>query len=219
MLEARGIAVAQAGRVLVRDLDLRLAPGACLGLSGPSGAGKTTLGRALAGLHPLAAGRLTLDGAPPGRRWPVQYLHQDAGSAMNPRWTLRRILAEPGPMDEALRAALLPDLPPERHPHQLSGGQLQRVAILRGLLARPRVLIADEITAALDPVAQAAIWRVLLAACRRTGTGVVAISHDVALLARVAERRLCLPGAGTAAQPGPPRAGRAAQGSGDRSSG
>lgn len=201
VLEAKGLAIAQGGRLLVEGLDLTLGPGECLGLSGRSGVGKTTLGRALAGLHPLVQGRLTLDGVPPdGRRWPVQYLHQNPLAAMNPRWTLARILREAGPWRDDLHEDLGAgsaggigiDLPPGRYPHELSGGQLQRVSILRGLLARPRVLIADEITAALDPVAQAAIWRSLLQTCRATGTGLVAISHDAALLARISDRRLTL---------------------------
>lgn len=109
--------------------------------------------------------------------------------ALDP-WPLPGRGGDDGP---ALHAALTPDLLGDRYRRHL-GGQLQRVSILRGVLARPRVLVADEITAALDPVIQAAIWRRLLEICHRTGLSLVAISHDAALLDRIAGCRVCLPG-------------------------
>ncbi|MFV0244965.1 MAG: ABC transporter ATP-binding protein [Qingshengfaniella sp.] len=189
MLEARSLSMARGGHVLFRNFSLDLAPGAILGLSGPSGTGKTTLGRLLAGLDRPGAGRVLLDGQPLPRQGPapVQYLHQAPLLAMNPRWRIARILAESGDPDPALAKALGVEASwARRFPHELSGGQLQRVSILRALGAGPRYLIADEITAALDPIAQAEIWHTLTGLARQRGIGILAISHDTALLTRIA---------------------------------
>jgi len=197
MLEARGITAGH-GRAapVLADLSLHLARGEILGLAGPSGSGKTTLGRVLAGLHPPRAGRVTLDGAPLPRRGscPVQYVAQHPQMAMNPRWRINRVLAEAGPPDPAL-AGLLQVAPDwlDRFPQELSGGQLQRVALLRALGAAPRVLVADELTASMDALSQARIWQVLRDLAERSGLAVLAISHDAALLDRIASRILRLP--------------------------
>ncbi|ADO41449.1 ABC transporter ATP-binding protein [Ketogulonicigenium vulgare] len=184
MLEARALSATAGGRILFQNLSLHLRQGQIIGLCGPSGAGKTTLGRILAGLDAPQAGQVIVP--PAAHASPVQYLHQTPLLAMNPRWRIARILAEAGPVDAALQQQIgvLPDWF-TRFPHELSGGQLQRVAILRALGAAPRYLIADEITAALDPLAQVQIWQVLrdLAACGQVG--LVAISHDRALLSRL----------------------------------
>lgn len=188
MLEARELTAGFAGRAVFRAVSLRLAPGDILGLSGPSGVGKTTLGRVLAGLHSPLSGQLLLDGSPlpPSGIQPVQYLHQQPLAAMNPRWRIARVLAEAGPIDPQLCAAIGVSMDwLGRFPHELSGGQLQRVSILRALGAGPRYLIADEITASLDPLAQARIWRQLrrIAAVQRIG--ILAVSHDQALLGQI----------------------------------
>lgn len=179
------------GHGIRASVTLRLAPGCIHGLFGPSGVGKTTLGRALAGLHRPIGGIVRLDDAPLPTRGvqPVQYLAQDSLAAMNPRWTIARILAEGAPPDPdtARRVGIGAELA-DRYPHQLSGGELQRVAILRALTARPRFLIADEITSALDPVSQARIWH-MLRDLAQGGIGILAISHDAPLLDSVAQRR------------------------------
>ncbi|WP_081973056.1 ATP-binding cassette domain-containing protein [Paracoccus sanguinis] len=77
-----------------------------------------------------------------------------------------------------------------RCPHELSGGQLQRVSILRALAVWPCFLIADEITAPLNPLSQARIWRLLQEVMARDGIGMLAISHDVELLARICGSRI-----------------------------
>lgn len=184
MLEAKGITA----RTLFTNLSLTLPRGHIHGLSGPSGSGKTTLGRIIAGLQPPAQGHILLDGAPLPERGPspVQYLHQSPLLAMNPRWTIHRILTEGGPLSPDIPRDWLP-----RHPHELSGGQLQRVAIARALATTPRYLIADEITAALDPLSQAQIWA-MLDRRRAAGLGILAISHDAPLLARIAQTRSAL---------------------------
>lgn len=195
MLEGRDLAAGFAGRMVLQGVSLQLAPGQIFGLSGPSGRGKTTLGRIMAGLMQPARGQVTLAGRPLPRRGvaPVQYLSQHPVLTMNPRWRVARILAEGGPVDPQLAQDLAVEQAwADRLPAELSGGQLQRVALLRALNAQPRYLIADEITAALDPLAQAQIWHHLARICAARGIGVLAISHDAALLARISAGQMAL---------------------------
>ncbi|TFV63717.1 UNVERIFIED_ORG: ATP-binding cassette domain-containing protein [Bacillus sp. AZ43] len=173
---------------------LRVAPGEVVGLCGPSGGGKSTLGRVLAGHLRPDRGRVTVDGEPPGRRrgpHPVQLVLQHPDRAMDPRWTVRDVLAGTGAGTAAIDGLDRQLVDPrwlDRYPHEISGGELQRVNLARALLARPRYVVADEITASLDAVTQARVWHLLLEHCRPAGIGVLAVAHDRPLLEAVADR-------------------------------
>jgi ABC-type dipeptide/oligopeptide/nickel transport system ATPase subunit len=192
MLEAHTIHFHHAGGApLLRGASLRLAPGRVLGLSGASGCGKSTLGRILAGHWVPQSGSIRLGGAPLPRRGlsPVQWLAQSAALAVNPQWRIGRILEEAYHPSASQRAAFgIRDSWLRRYPHELSGGELQRVAILRALAPGVGYLVADEISAMLDPLAQAELWSLLL----RQGLGILAISHSAALLQRVADEIVTL---------------------------
>lgn len=169
---------------------LRLEPGERLGVGGPSGIGKTTLGLVLAGYLEPQAGSVTVDGRPLPRRGycPVQLIPQHPELAVNPRWRLRDIIAE-GEWDEAVLSAL--GVEPgwyDRFPVELSGGELQRVVAARALGSGTRYLVADEISAMLDPLTQARLWRVLIAEAERRRIGMVIISHNAALLRATCHR-------------------------------
>lgn len=179
---------------VLAGVDLAVAPGAVVGLCGPSGGGKSTAARLLAGLLRPVRGQVTVDGELPRPRrapHPVQLVLQHPERAMDPRWTLRQVLAATGAGAEEM-AAMDPDLVApgwlDRYPHEISGGELQRVNLARALLARPRYLVADELTASLDAITQARIWRLLLDRCRTASIGVLAIAHDRPLLEAVADR-------------------------------
>ena len=185
----------QATTVLER-LSLTIPSGRALGLVGESGSGKSTVARAAAGLVPLANGRVLLDGMPlhrsPGSPSPIQLVFQNPAASLDPKMTAGASIAEALPRrdDAEVRRYLdLVGLEPDhaaRYPSQLSGGQRQRVAIARALAARPRVLIGDEITSALDVSVQAAILNLLRELQRRLGFTLLFISHNIA-----AVRYLC----------------------------
>jgi len=200
MLEAHSIAFRYQphGSWVLRDIDLHLKPGEIVGLSGPSGRGKTTLAKILAGLLNATQGQVSLDGRPLPQRGhcPVQLILQNPELAVNPRWHISQILQEG--YDTAPQPQLLQSLSIEtgwlsRWPNELSGGELQRIAVARALGPHTRYIIADEITTMLDAITQAQIWQSLLEQARLRNLGVLVISHDAPLLARMCHRLVTMP--------------------------
>ncbi|TCK09171.1 ABC transporter ATP-binding protein [Marinobacterium mangrovicola] len=192
MLEAKCLTFGYPRQPAIVDgVSLTLRPGEITGLTGPSGCGKSTLGRLLAGVLKPQSGSIQL-AEPRGGVNPVQYLHQSPIFAVNPRWRIGRIIEEAWAPDEATREALGVSRDwYNRFPHEISGGELQRVAILRALAPEVRYLIADEITAMLDPITQADIWSFLMQrSCE--GLSILAISHDRHLLQRIASKEITL---------------------------
>ena len=173
------------------NVSLRVADGERLALLGPSGRGKSTLALLLAGYLPLQKGAITLDGAllPKDCYNPVQLIYQHPEKAMDPRWKVGDALREAWDVPEELLTAIGAE--PDwltRWPHELSGGQLQRLSILRALSPKTRMLIADEITASLDPITQAQIWSVILREIEKNRTMLIAITHNEALAQRICTR-------------------------------
>ncbi len=201
MLEARGITYAHPGarEPLYRDFDLAVGPGERVALSAPSGFGKTTLCRLLAGYERPQSGKILVDGVPLPRRGtcPVQLILQHPEAAVDPHMRMERTLAEAGEVPQGL----LDDLGIQkrwltRFPHELSGGELQRFCIARALMANPRYLVADEISTMLDAVTQAQIWRFLVTETKKRDVGLVFVSHSPALAERIATRTIDLGAAG-----------------------
>jgi peptide/nickel transport system ATP-binding protein len=181
----------------VDGVDLVVPAGGVVGLVGESGCGKSTLARAAVGLVPVSGGRILLDGNPVptrGRR-PLQMVFQDPYSSLDPRMTIGDTIAEAvaertGRRAEVARLLELVDLPADRasrYPAELSGGQRQRVAIARALAARPEVLIADEITSALDVSIQGTVLNLVRELHQRLNLTILFISHDLALVRYVSD--------------------------------
>ncbi|HEY7752437.1 MAG TPA: ABC transporter ATP-binding protein [Steroidobacteraceae bacterium] len=222
LLELRGVTVRYALRgprrgalTAVCEAGFRLAAGEMLGLVGESGCGKSSLGRAILGLVPLAAGEIRWDGRRidglaarefrPLRR-ELQYVFQDPHACLDPRMTIAASVAEPlralspelgGPAraERVQRLLLEVGLAPElggRYPHQLSGGQLQRAVIARALVPDPRFVAFDEPVSALDVSVQGQIVNLLAAIRRGRGLAGLFISHNLAVVARLCGRVLVM---------------------------
>ena len=200
--------------VAAEDVSFALAPGECVALVGESGSGKTTIARCVAGLHEPAAGRVLLDGdplAPKAKSRPrearrrIQIVFQNPNDSLNPRHRVGEEVARPARVlrdlsgEEAraevaglLERVRLPARLADRFPGELSGGERQRVAIARALAAKPDLVVCDEITSALDVSVQAAVLDVLAELRAELGLALLFISHDLGVVASVADRVLVL---------------------------
>jgi len=176
---------------ILKDVNLTLQSGEVVGISGPSGHGKTTLCKILAGYEQPQLGKVTLDDNPLPRSGfnPVQLVFQHPEKAVNPRWPIKKILRESWEPEDWILQAL--DIEKEwlnRWPHELSGGELQRICVARALNPETRFLIADEMTTMLDAILQAKIWRAVLEIASMRNLGVLVVSHDEHLLKRLCTR-------------------------------
>jgi len=176
---------------VLSNASIQINPGEIVGLRGPSGQGKTTLGKIMAGYLLPIRGKVSADDQPLPRRgyYPVQMIFQHPELAFNPRWRIGPALTEGyAPSTDLLQALSIDESWMNRWPHELSGGELQRIAVARALGPKTRYLVADESTAMLDAITQAQIWHVILGHAKEYQVGVLAISHEVALLERICDR-------------------------------
>jgi len=177
--------------LLLEGVDCTIQSGEIVGLPGPSGCGKSTLARLLAGYAIPRSGRISCDDRPlPAIGFcPVQMIFQHPELAVNPRWKIGTILAEGNSnCSRLLNQFGIHQNMLERYPHELSGGELQRITLIRAMTPATRYLIADEMTASLDPATQALIWQTVLDWARREQVGILAISHDASLLSCICDR-------------------------------
>ena len=216
LLHVKNLNLQLGGHGILKDVSLDLRKGEVFGLAGESGSGKTMTALSIMRLLPLGArqsGAIVLDGesltgkneaqmcAVRGRD--IGMVFQEPMSALNPLQPIGAQVAETvrihtgASRAEAMeiarhtleRVGLPPShIAPERYPHDLSGGQRQRVAIAIAIALRPKLLIADEPTTALDVTAQAQVLALLHALVREDGMALMLITHDLAVMAQMADR-------------------------------
>lgn len=214
VLSVRGLTAGHRRVETLQDVSLTIDPGDTLAVVGRSGSGKTTLARCIAGLHPHRKGEILLDTTPLSpllRRRSrdqlarIQYVHQDTRASFNEFVPvldqvartaeclrgLTRAEARRRALDELARLGIS-EISASRLPATLSGGELQRAALGRAMLAEPDLLICDEITSGLDTVNQAGLLDVLRKLQDTTGCALVVITHDLAVVAGLAHRILIM---------------------------
>jgi len=190
----------------VDGVSLDIPAGRVVGLVGESGSGKSTLGRTAVGLVETDSGSITVDGSALRSRHsrtasrPVQMVYQDPYSSLDPRMTVGESIAEALSPEvgrgravrrsEVARLLEMVNLDGNRAdmlPGRLSGGQRQRIALARALGARPRYIVADEITSALDVSVQGAVLNLTRQVQRELGFGMLFISHNLAVVRYVSD--------------------------------
>jgi peptide/nickel transport system ATP-binding protein len=197
----------------VHGVSLEVLEGEVVGVIGETGSGKTTLGKLLVGLLEPNAGFIQFEGhtlngtTPKHQRRRIQIIPQDPFDSVSPHLAVRHIVREPLDVQgigtraerdaEVQRALTTVSLPTSgdflaRRPHELSGGQLQRVVIARALVLHPKLIIADEPVSMLDASEQAKLITLLKAIQNERGMGLLLISHDLALVRKVADRILVM---------------------------
>lgn len=194
ILEARNLSFRyeNKGRQILEQFSLQADSNERVGIAAPSGFGKTTLCKLLAGYEQPETGEILLDGKPLQSYkgyCPVQMIWQHPEQAVNPRLRMKSVLEEGGQIDPKLMEKL--GIEPDwlnRFPTELSGGELQRFCIARALGKRTRFLLADEISTMLDLITQSQIWHFLIEETQKRGIGMIVVSHDAELVERVCTR-------------------------------
>lgn len=184
------------GRQILDDFSLAMDNTERVGLAAPSGYGKTTLCKLLAGYLKPDQGEILLDGKPLSSYkgyCPIQMIWQQPEFAVNPKLRMREVLLEGDQVEERIVRGLgIEDGWLTRFPGELSGGELQRFCIARALGRRTKFLIADEISTMLDLITQSQIWNFLLEEVERRKIGLITVSHNQELMEWVCTRQIKL---------------------------
>ena len=179
-------------RQILNRVSLEIGSGERVGITAPSGFGKTTFCKILSGYEKPDSGQVMLDGKPLEeykRRLPVQMIWQHPELSVNPRLKMREVLREGDRIPERIVEGLGIERDwLNRYPAELSGGELQRFCIARALGEKTKFLLADEISTMLDLITQSQIWNFLLEEVKRRKMGLLVVSHSGELLERVCTR-------------------------------
>lgn len=198
---------------ILEDVSFEVAEATTVGLVGESGSGKSTLAKALVGVHRADSGSIRFDGQEISRLGGraradlyrrIQLIPQDPYSSLNPRRTVAQTLAEAidprrasvsahrDRIRELLELVWIDSAATDRYPREFSGGQRQRIAIARALAVEPSLIIADEITSALDVSTQAEVLRLLADLKSRLQLTLIFVSHNLAVVRQISDSVLVL---------------------------
>lgn len=197
MLSVENLSFSYDGKVeILKDVSLELNSGEILGLMAPSGYGKSTLGKAMAGYLKVERGKITVDGVDINDLTgflPVQMVHQAPEKNVNIRWKVEKILNEGWQVNRDVKEKFgIEDSFLKKFPTELSGGELQRICIARVLSSETKYLIADEVTTMLDSITQAQICHLLKHFAKEHDLGILFISHNEPLIDAIADRKIDL---------------------------
>lgn len=209
ILEVKNVKKTFGEKIVLDDINFTLTAGECLGIVGLSGCGKSTLAKIIARLIPSDDGQIFLCGedisnATDNKFYKnMQMIFQNPEDSFNPRRTLGASIAEPiknylgdenlrGQVENLLAEVGLPKNYAECYPREVSGGECQRAAIARAISVEPKLLICDEATSALDVTIQAQIITLIKRLCTEKNIACLFITHDLALLPRIADRVIVL---------------------------
>lgn len=184
------------GPWILKDVSMEVEQGERVVILGPSGYGKSTLAKIIAGyLDPLSGKVLWNNHTLPQNCFcPIQLIYQHPEKALNPRWKMKKSLFEAGePSKEVLSQVGIQEKWYDRWPNELSGGELQRFCVARVLKPETRLLIADEMTTMLDALNQAHIWKFILEYAEKHGMSIIAITHNKFLAEKLATRIISIP--------------------------
>ena len=209
ILEIKHVKKVFGNKIVLNDINFTLNAGECLGIVGLSGCGKSTLAKIIARLISCDSGQIFLCGedisnATDNKFYKnMQMIFQTPEDSFNPRRTLGASIAEPiknyiggenlrGRVENLLLEVGLPKNYYERYPREVSGGECQRAAIARAISVEPKILICDEATSALDVTIQAQVVALIKKLCVEKNIACLFITHDLALLPRIADRVIVL---------------------------
>ena len=180
---------------VLNGVDFSISSNEIVGIVAPSGFGKSTLAKVLAGYSIPQVGTVTIDDKPINQYTynPVQLVFQHPEKAVNPKWKMSKIINEAWkPPQEMIDEMGIKDGWMNRWPSELSGGELQRFCVIRALSPQTKFLIADEMTTMLDVITQAQIWNVVLEHASKNKMGIVVISHEKELVEKLCSRIIYL---------------------------
>lgn len=176
---------------ILEDISLSINSNEIVGLVGASGRGKSTLGKIISGQEKQNSGKVLFDGEslPFDSYSPVQLIFQHPELAVNPKWKLRKTLEEAGEYDPLLREEMgIKEEFLNRWPNELSGGELQRICVMRALKPETKFIIADEISTMLDVITQSQIWNIILDFAKKYNIGILVITHNEHLAKAICTR-------------------------------
>ena len=182
-------------RYVLKDIDFYVNSGEVVGLVAPSGFGKTTLAKILAGYITPESGEVVIEGCRREKNGynPVQLIFQHPEKSVNPKWKMKKIINESfTPSKELIEAMGIKEGWMNRWPSELSGGELQRFCVIRALSPKTKFLIADEMTTMLDAVTQVQILDSVIKIIKKRKMGLLIVSHDLDLIDTICDDKIYL---------------------------